>query len=77
MTESLTEAILGRQAAAQARPKTPFEPDPALELQAERLERLRQTDPPQYAAPGLADLKEQVFRYYNRKAQAEADASGG
>lgn len=75
MTKSLSESIAERMSGWQSRPPTPFVVDPDLEVQGERLARLRETDPQQYASPGLAHLKARVLTYRNRKAAAETAAS--
>lgn len=69
---SMYDAIHARLSKQQPRTQE-FIPDPDLEEQAARLERLRADFPEQYAAPGLAGLRQRVHTYNNRKAAAQKE----
>lgn len=70
---SMSEAMAAKfeqqhQAAAD---RQTFTPDPELERLAARLDQLREDNPSEYEAAGLATLRTRVTTYRRRKAQHE------
>lgn len=69
MTEAIQNRLTARQAEAEERRRGEFQVDPDLERQAALLDGLRENDPAQHQAPGLARLRQQVTLYRRRKAE--------
>lgn len=75
MSNPMLDAIAAnfdRQAEA-IRAQSPFQPDPELEQLGAQLDALRETDPNQYNAPGLAAVRNKVNTYRRRKANARQE----
>lgn len=58
-----------RDAAEAAKPE--FQLDPEMELVIERMNRMRETSPREFADANFGGLRDRVRVYQNRKAEAE------